>query len=401
MVKRKTIGYISVIFLIFILLFPSISAERNYEYSFHLVKKLPINVNQMVYNMEDKLIYTYDSHEIIVMDATTNTIQKEILMINDSYNSMIYGLRGIGYNPVTKKIYLVASINETWAIDANNYHVIKRIHTESLMGYSGVYPIYVDEKTNTVYVQTYFGYIVIDGKKDTFIKTISDGVLDFEHNAIWNGYTDDTNKTYIMKITDISTGKVIKMIKTDIPEDRLYWSPQMYKFGDKLFVQSSIGLSIIEYDMNNYKILHIWKDVNFKLGYYDNNKQLLYGTYSTRYFMNGSGEKDEHGILAFDTSNGMVVGKIDNITWKYDFQICNPISIISVNPITYNLYISVKKAQSEKTELQIYTVEGNPTPPTPINYVTISVIIITSAGALIAGIWIYHRKKQLNMGESG
>ena len=399
MIKRNTIGYFSAIFLIFILLSPlGMGAENSYEYSFHLVKKLPIDVNQMVYNMKDKVIYTYDRNNLIVIDATTNTIQKEILMINDSYNSMIYGLRGIGYNPVTKKIYLVASLNETWVVNANNYHIIKKIHTESLMGGSGVYPIYVDEKTNTVYVQTYLGYVVIDGKKDTFIKTIVGGVLDFEHNAIWNGYTDDTNKTYIIKITDISTGKVIKIIKANIPEDKLYWSPQMYEFGDKLFVQSSIGTSIIEYDMYNYKILHVWKDVGFNFGYYDNNNQLLYGTYSN---ITGSKVKHEYGILAFDTSNGLVVGKMDNITWKYDYQEYNPISIISVNPITHNLYVSVKNAQSEKTELQIYTVGGTSTPPTSINYIIISTIIITSAGALIAGIWLYHRKKQLNMGVSG
>ena len=399
MIKRKTIGYIFTILLIFVLLSPlGMSAGQNYNYNFHLVKKLPIDVNQMVYNMKDKVIYTYDHNNLIVIDATTNTIQKEILMINDSYNPMFYGLRGIGYNSVTKKIYLVASINETWVIDSNNYDIIKKIHTESLMIYSGVYPIYADEKTNTMYLQTYFGYIMIDGKKDTVIKTIDGGVLDFEHNAIWRGYTDDTNKSYIMTISDISTGKVIKTIKTDIPEDTLYWeTPRMYGFGDKLFVQSMSGSSIIEYDMENYKILHIWKGVDFKVGYYDNNKQLLYATYLTRYFITGSGEKDVYGILAFDTNNGVIVGKMDNITWKYDYQQYNPISIISVNLITHNLYVSVKKPQSEETELQIYLVEENSTQ----DYLTISVIIITAGGVLIAGIWIYHRKKQLNIGSSG
>ncbi len=397
--ERKTILNIISILLAFILLVPlGMSAEQSYDYSFHLAKKLPIKVEQVIYNIKNKLIYTYNSSTLIVMDAITNTIKKEISMINNSYNSMFYSLRGIGYNSVTKKIYLVASINEVWVVDANNYKITKKIQLNSGLVSTGLYPIYVDEKRNTVYLQTYSGYIVMDGKKDTVIKTINEGVLDFEHDAIWSGYTDATNKSYIMTVSDISTGKVIKTIKTDIPDDVLYWTPHMYEFGDKLFVQSTVSSSIIEYDMENYKILHVWKGEDFnkkcgvfpEIGNYDDSKHLLYAAFNPTY--SPIGHRDERGIVAIDTDNGQIVGKLNNIT--YDSSSAGVISsIISVNPITHALYVSVKKALSENTELQIYSVQSNSASPAiPMYSVIISGILIAAVGAVVAA-WLYYRKK--------
>ncbi len=152
-------------------------------------------------------------------------------------------------------------------------------------------------------------------------------------------------------------------------------------------------MGIMEYNMKNYKLLQYWnlKQLGLRegnglsIGAYDSNNHILYATHL--YFINFTSFAT--GIMAVNADNGNILAKMNNITWGNLYGHGGSAWIVGVNPVTHNLYARVKEAQSKSAELMIYSLQRIST----LDYVTISVIIITAGGVLIAGLWIYHRRK--------
>ena len=401
--EKKIIWNILSISLIFILLSPlGMSAEQNYNYEFHLVKKLPVSVEGMAFNLHSKLVYAYSSRNLYVIDALTEEIKKKVVVLDSSYNSPIYSLNGIGFNPNTNKIYLSAATNEVWVMNASDYKITKKIKISSTENPNyRASSITVDEKTNMIYVESKLPpppdsympvcrYTVINGNNDTMVKIIPYGALDFYHNAlcIW--------EVVNITVEDLNSEKIIKIIKTNISEnDFLLWdNPHIYFSANRLFILSEMR-GIMEYDMKNYRIMRYWnlKQLGLKegdglgIGAYDSDNHILYATY--QYPINSTSFAT--GIMAVNTDNGNILAKMSDITWSDLYGHGGSAWIVDVNPVTHNLYACIKEQQSTSAELVIYSLQRN---STPMDYVTISAIIIAGGGVLIAGLWIYHRKKQ-------
>ncbi len=389
MIKRNTIGYFSAIFLIFILLSPlGMSAGQHYNYEFHPVKKLPISVGGIAFNPHSKLVYAYSSRNLYVIDALTEEIKKKVVVLDSSYNSTIYSLSGIGFDPNTNKIYLSAAINEVWVMNASNYKITKKIKISSMENPNyGAGNIYINENTNMVYVATNNGYTVINGNNDTMVKIIPYGALDFYHNALWVWKGEN------ITVENLNSGEVIKIIKTNISEiNATSWeNPQMYFSANRLFISSNMK-GIMEYDIKNYKLLQYWnlnqlglrEGDSLSIGAYDSNNHILYATHT--YPINLTSFAT--GIMAVNADNGNILAKMNNITWSDLYGHGGSAWIVGVNPATHNLYVCIKEAQSTSAELMIYSFQISST----LDYLTISVIIIVSVGASIVGICIYYKK---------
>ncbi len=343
------------IFVVGILLFPA--AQAYGKESFHVVKKLKIDVGHMVFNTEDNLIYTFSLHNLYVLDSVKNTVKENITIIDSSY-SPIYKISGIGYNSQTHKIYLSVYPNEVIVLSAGNYSVLKKIKLSSTENENyGAWGVYVDENINTIYVRTSKGYTVINGKNDSMVGIIPcewsfhNDHLDLKHSTMWFWNIDK------IIVRDLRTWNVVRIINIT---NKNYWfqDPWVWSYGDRVVIEDEVTGYMLEYSTDNYRFIRVWNvsalglypSSGFSPGAYDSQNHILYATFGM--FINLT--VTEMGIMAIDMDNLRVVAEMKNVTWTDTLHAHGELQICGVNPKSHYLYVSVKNPNESKN-LLIYS----------------------------------------------
>ncbi len=393
MINIHRIWALIAILLVFTLISPHSLCE-NAHYSFHQFKKLSVDAHSLTFNLRDNLIYACSSRDIYVIDSTTDSIEKKINVIGSDYPP-IYYISGIGFNSQTGKIYISVYPDEVLVMNADNYHIVKKIKISSTNNPNyGASAVYVNEKTNMIYVRSSLipKYTVINGKNDTMVGLIPSGALDFEHDALWTWGRDPGYEYYNLTVWNLQNMKVVKRIVTPISFNNNFWeNAALHHFGSKIYVMNMgyPAKRALIYSTDNYRYLATWSDLRINdMSAFDSNKNVIYGTYHESVNLTSW----SLGISAIDANSGKIIGKEGNLTWSDGYHHLGEVSILGVNPETHRIYVSINYGNNSTALISYYLSYSHSVKSSYIQGTIIGVALVI----IIIGLCIYWRYRKHN-----